>query len=205
MTVSYRVSMTDTWQYLGYLSTRTITGRFLLVLVLVAPLVGPVVSYYAATLHYVTPSHHAIHGPRFDHLLALVCLLAVALSYAVLFFSVLVGLYLGTLITPTTTITIDSEYCRLKSFMVAKTRWKQISTVSEEPEYFYFVGWTRAFSVPKRAFNSSSEACAFFNLASDYWRKAKGIPPMPPPSTSGVWPPAPRAGDSQELGGTPKG
>ena len=199
MTVSYRTSMADTWHYLSYLSTKTITGRVLLVLVLVAPLVGPVDSYHAAALHHATPPHHAIHSERFDHLLALVCLLAVALTYAVLFFSGLLGLYLGTLITPRTTIAIDSEFCRLKTFMTVKSRWKQIATVAEEPDYFYFIGWARAFYVPKRAFNSSAEAHAFFDLASDYWCMAKGTTPVPPPNTNGVWPPAPRAGDSQEL------
>ena len=113
--------------------------------------------------------------------------------YAIIIFSGLIGLYLGTLIASNTTITVDAESFSLSTniFGTAKTRWKLLSTVAEEADYFCFAGLVRAFLVPRRAFNSSAEARAFFNLASDYWRKAKGITPTPPPSTSGVWPPAP--------------
>lgn len=133
-------------------------------------------------------------------------LIVMTTIYATIFFSGLIGLYLGTLIAPSATVTVDAESFSLKTNILgtAKTRWKLFSTVAEEADYFCFVGFVRAFLVPKRAFNSSAEAYTFFDLASDYWRKAKGIAPPPPPNTYGVWPPAPRAGDSQEPGESPK-
>lgn len=83
--------------------------------------------------------------------------------------------------------------------------WQQIVAIVDDRDCFYlFLEQNNAFAVPKRAFNSSTEACAFFNAALAYWRQAKGIVPPPALDVSGVWPPAPRVGDSQELGETLK-
>lgn len=189
MTVSYRTTMADTWHYASYLSTKTMPGKFLLAFVSVALVASSVASYHATVLHHTVPSHHAASSANFNHLLALRFVLTAVFTYVMFLFWVLIVLYVGTLMAPIATITVDPEFWRLKTFTTVRSRWKQISTVAEEPAYF--VGWTRAFSVPKRAFDSSVEAYAFFDLASDYWRKAKGITPAPPPNTSGVWPPAP--------------
>ncbi len=125
--------------------------------------------------------------------------------YAIIFFSGLIGLYLRTFIAPNATVTVDAESFSLNTniFGTAKTRWKQFSRVTEEPDYFYFVGWARAFCVPKHAFDSSAEVYAFFDTALGYWRRAKGIAPPLTPDVSGVWPPAPRGVDSQGPGGKP--
>ena len=194
MTVSYRASMTDNWHQLRDIFTKTIMGRCLLVFVLVTPLAALVGFYHGASLHHKSPLHHAAPSPRFDHLMAIISLIMVATIYILFLFSVLVGLYLRTLIAPNATVTIDAETFSLNTFMTVKARWKLFLTVAEEADYFCFVGRTRAFLVPKRAFNSSAEAHAFFDTASSYWRKAKGIAPPPAPDLSGIWPPAPRAG-----------
>ena len=199
MTVSYRPSMTDNWHQFRYLFTKTILGKCLLVLFLVTPFVAPIAFYHGLSLHHTSPSHHAAPSPRFYHLMAIVSLIMVATTYAILLFSGLIGLYLGTLLAPDLTITIDSAFFGLKTSRSAKTRWKLISTIEEEAGYFCFVGRMRTFLVPKRAFNSSAEADAFFQMALGYWREAKGIVPPPAPDVSGVWPPAPRTGDFREV------
>lgn len=204
MTVTYRDSMIDTWHYLSYLSTKTIMGRCLLAFILVAPIVGGIVEYHIASLHQTASLHHTSLSPKRQHFLLLVVLLVIGGTYAYLSFCILLGLCLGTLIIRTRTFTIDPEYCRLKTFMGGKIRWTSFSSVIDDADYFYFVGWSRIVHIPKRAFDSSAEAYAFFETALGYWRKAKGIAPPPTPDTSGVWPPAPRVGDSQELGEKPK-
>jgi len=148
MTVSYRTSIADNWQYFSYLSTKTLTGRFLLVLIFIAFVASPVVSYHTATLHHTVPLHHAAPSADFDHLLALRSILTAIFACVMFLHWVLLVLYVGTLMAPKATITIDPEFWRLKKFMTVKSRWKQISTVAEEPHYFYFVGWTR-FLYPK--------------------------------------------------------
>ena len=82
--------------------------------------------------------------------------------------------------------------------------WKQIKAVEEDGRYLYFRKFWYTFIIPKDAFPSSAEAVAFFETASAYWRDAKGIVLHPTPDVSGVWPPAPRAGDLQEIGDAPK-
>ena len=194
MTVSYRPSMTDNWHQFRHFFTQTILGRCLLVFFLVIPFVAPVAFFHTVSLHHASPSHHAALGPRFYHLMAITSVVMVAATYAIILFCGLLSLCLGAFILPKTTITVNSETVTLSVSTTEKLGWKQFSAVEEEPDHFYFVGWKRAFLVPKRAFSSSAEAYAFFDLASDYWRKAKGIAPAPPPNTNGVWPPAPRAG-----------
>ena len=81
MTLSYRTTMTDTWQYLGHFSTRTIAGKFFLALLLAAPLVGPIAIYHAASLQHPTPS------PQMQHLMAIEAWSIVGGSYVTLMFS----------------------------------------------------------------------------------------------------------------------
>ena len=81
--------------------------------------------------------------------------------------------------------------------------WQQIKAVEEDARYIYLRKFWYVLSIPKDAFSSSAEAESFFALALAYWRKAKGIAPPPGLDLSGVWPPAPRAGDSQEVGSKP--
>ncbi len=82
--------------------------------------------------------------------------------------------------------------------------WQKVKAVEEDTRYIYFRKTWQMMTIPKDAFSSSVEAEAFFETALGYWRKAKGIPSPSAPATSGVWPPAPRVGDSQELGEKPK-
>ena len=199
MTVSYRTSMTDTWQYLTYLSTQTVGGRCLLPFILASPLLGPLMGLYHDGTFY-----RAAHGLRVGHLVWLVFWLAVGVTYIFVGLATWLNLYLGTLVAFNMTLTIDAEFCRLQTSTTVKYRWKQFLTIAEGPDFFYFIGWTQAFYVPIRAFNSSAEAYAFFDTALGYWRAAKGIAPPPGPDVSGDWPPAPRVGDSQEPGETRK-
>lgn len=94
----------------------------------------------------------------------------------------------------------------------ATVSWPQIAAVVDDQDCIYlflekkspFLEKNKAFAVPKRAFTTSTEAHTFFDAATACWRKAKGIVPPPASDVSGVWPPAPRAGHSQEPGETPK-
>lgn len=81
--------------------------------------------------------------------------------------------------------------------------WHQVKVVEEDACYIYFRRFWYPIAIPKDAFPSPAEAETFFNIALGYWRKAKGIALPPAPDVSGVWPPAPRAGDARELGGKP--
>ena len=117
MTVSYRMSMTDTWQYLSYLSTRTLAGRFFLALVLGVPLIGPVSTYHAA---HTASLHHMAPSLKMQHLMVLESWFIMAGIYITFLFSGLLGLYLRALIIPKATITIDSETWCLKTFMTVK-------------------------------------------------------------------------------------
>ena len=202
MTVSYRETMTDAWQYVSYIATKTIWGRCLYAFILFAPSAGFAGVYYVeVAFRHHTPLHHIAPHPKIDsHHMIIVFLLALGGFYIYVSFCGLLGLYLGTLLMPTKTITIDPEFCRLKIFMGGKTRWKAFSSLVEEANYFYFIGWTRTVHIPKRAFDSRADGESFFKTASAYWRQAKGIPPDPVPDVSSVWPPAPLSGGSQEAG-----
>ena len=103
------------------------------------------------------------------------------------------------------TTTIDSRFFLQHHLVNVKIPWKHFQALTEEAGYLHFFGRGRVFVIPKQAFPSDAEAGGFFDAAIAYWREAKGIASPPAPDVSGVWPPAPRAGDSQELGRTPKG
>ena len=81
--------------------------------------------------------------------------------------------------------------------------WKKIQAVEEDGRYLYFRKFWYTFFIPKDAFSSIAEAEFFFDTALTYWRDAKGTVLHPIPDVSGVWPPAPRTGDSQEVGSKP--
>ena len=81
--------------------------------------------------------------------------------------------------------------------------WQSIKAVEEDARYIYLRKSWNALTIPKDAFFSSAEAEVFFDAASSYWRDAKGIVLYPTPDVSGVWPPAPRAGNARELGDKP--
>jgi hypothetical protein len=84
-------------------------------------------------------------------------------------------------------------------------QWRHIRYIVEQGEYNCIV--TRALAatvIPKTAYHNPKEANAFIEQAEHYWHQAKGITPPPGPDVSGVWPPAPRVGDSQEPGETRK-
>ena len=53
--------------------------------------------------------------------------------------------------------------------------------------------------LPASAFSDPRQAHQFYETAVAYWREAKGLPPLVP-DTAGVWPPAPRSGNSAQLG-----
>ena len=57
--------------------------------------------------------------------------------------------------------------------------------------------------VPLAAFTDPREAQRFYELAVSYREAAKRGQPLPPSDETGVWPPAPRPGNSAEPGDTP--
>lgn len=79
-----------------------------------------------------------------------------------------------------------------------------MDTVDDRDCYYFFLGRANALAVPKRAFSGPDAALAFYNTARQYWQSGKTLATPNQEASPGVWPPAPRAGDSQELGGTPK-
>ena len=79
-----------------------------------------------------------------------------------------------------------------------------VDTVDDRDCYYFFLGRANALAVPKRAFNSPDAALAFYNTARQFWQSGKTLATPNQSDVPDVWPPAPRAGDSQELGGTPK-
>ncbi len=96
--------------------------------------------------------------------------------------------------------------------LVSKTRfrshaipWNDITDLLDTGRHFCFCqNAPAAVVVPKLAFADPEQAHAFFDQAEDCWRSERRRRDPPPPDAPGVWPPAPRAGDSQELGETPK-
>ncbi len=76
-------------------------------------------------------------------------------------------------------------------------RWKRITEIVDTGEYICFCqNYPTAVAVPKRAFPNQGQSAAFLEQATRYWREAKGLPEPSVPDTAGVWPPAPRPGDS---------
>lgn len=81
--------------------------------------------------------------------------------------------------------------------------WQDVLKITETPQdFFLFAKKGKSYIIPKRAFGSSEQAQAFLQAAETYWNSAKMG--LPAPMQEGVWPPAPRTGDSQESGETPK-
>ena len=191
MTVSFRTRAIDTWFFLCYLATRTVTGRCLLVLLLITPITGPAEAWY-----------QTVPGSKAEHFAASAFIPAVLATYALLAFALFLGIVLGMLLTPRTTVTISAKGCRRKEFFERQSSWKRFAKVEELSGYYYFAAWNIVFFIPKLAFSSGVEAEAFFATALTYWRNAKGLPPPPVPETLGVWPPAPRPANSAEPGGS---
>ncbi len=197
MTVSYRMSMGDTLQWFRYRYGRTILDRVFLALLFALPLAASMIiaftfgPLFAGSVYQNSALHHNPPNPKVIHTMLVVFWLALGYMYIILPVFGLAGLYLGSLIMRKITVTFDSQFCYAKSFMNVKVPWKLFSKAAEEPDYFYFLGRTRMVQIPKRAFDSRADGEAFFNTASAYWHKAKGIPPPPVPDTTSVWPPAP--------------
>ncbi len=130
-------------------------------------------------------------------------------SYALkeVLFSEALGLLLLFLVSASTlrkiaqrTVQIIPDGIRVKTEQnTLLLHWRHIRYIIEQGEYICFIGRALAATiVPKDGFPSPAEANAFFDTALRYWRAAKGIATPPAPDMSGVWPPAPCAGDSQE-------
>ncbi len=198
MTVSFRLSLVDYWHIISSRATKTLIGRCVLVLLLAAPFIGSSVALY-----------HTKHGSKAEHILKLYFLPIVGVTYLFLISEVTLGLLLATALaaklTPKITITISPQFCYYKAFFERKSSWRVFLALREEANYFYFVGWLRAFYIPKCAFDSRAEADAFYQTALGFWREAKGILPPALPDSPGVWPPAPRPGNSAEPGGRREG
>lgn len=191
MNVSFKARAIDTWYCFSYLATKTITGRCLLAFLLVFPVVGPAVAWY-----------NTIPGSKAEHFMRLAFLPGILGTDVLLAFSLFLGILLGTVVLPLTTMAIDPQFCYRVGFFKSKSSWRAFSTLTEEADYFYLMGWRRTFYIPKRAFDSRAEAELFFQTALTYWHEAKGTKPSIA-ETVGVWPPAPRSGNPVEPGDTP--
>ena len=189
MTVSFRSSLTDYWHQMSYLTTRTIAGRCFLAVYVIFPFIGPSVALY-----HTTPNSTA------EHTMRLLFLPAVGATYLFFVVAMTLGTVIAVAIEPKATVTIEREFCLRKSLISVKSPWRRFAKLTEEPDYFHFVGWRCHSYIPKSAFDSRAEADAFYQTALQFWREAKGLPEPPIPSTVGVWPPAPRPSNSAEPG-----
>ncbi len=81
--------------------------------------------------------------------------------------------------------------------------WQDVLKITETPQdFFLFAKKGKSYIIPKRAFGTPEQAQAFLQAAETYRSDAKSG--LPPPTQEGIWPPAPRATDSQEPGETQK-
>ena len=201
MTVTYRNNASDVWHTLVYLATRTVFGRLFLALMLICPFASP------ALIFFNTPP-----GSKAEHIAVITFLPMIGATIAILAFSIFIGVYLGKLISPHMTATLEPEYCCVTVVMFSRTRkgkipWRNFQRMSEERDFFCFFGWRSQVFIPKLAFASRAEADRLFHTALTYWYDAKGtVPPPPPapPDLTGVWPPAPQTPDLQEPGAAAK-
>ena len=194
MTVSYRISTTDAYHSLLCFLTRTGGGWFCLAYGLLTPVIRS-----AFRLYQTVPSS------RMGQALVHSFLPQIGVSYLACITVSFLWVFLSPYARPVVTTAIDNKCLRQHRLLNVKTSWQQFQALTEEGDYLHFFGRGRVFVVPKQAFPSNAEADAFFEAALGYCREAKGIVTPPDADVSGVWPPAPHAGDSQELGGTPKG
>jgi len=89
-------------------------------------------------------------------------------------------------------------------FLAGLIRWKDVTDILDVGGHVCFCqNFPSATVVPKSAFPNQEQANAFLEQAEHYWRRETGRRDPVPPDVSGVWPPAPRAVDSLELGGKP--
>jgi hypothetical protein len=82
-------------------------------------------------------------------------------------------------------------------------RWQQIADVTKAGDYVVICLKAGMIVIPRRAFPDGQAADSAYQKTLSYWRKAKGIP-LSIPDTAGVWPPAPRPGNSVEPGDGPE-
>ncbi len=93
---------------------------------------------------------------------------------------------------------VRSQYSGKLSFL-----WQRVSNISQEAEHLTICSENYiALVVPRRAFPNEQAAEGFYTAALAYWHEAKGTMPPPVPEIAGVWPPAPRPGNSAEPGDT---
>ena len=83
--------------------------------------------------------------------------------------------------------------------------WRLVSCILKEADYIAICsGSFDALVIPRRAFSDDQAAEAFFNAAISLWNRSNNLfAPVHDDAT--VWPPAPRSGNSAELGDGPKG
>lgn len=195
MTVTYRNNASDVWHMLVYLATRTVFGRLFLAFMLIFALAGP------ALFFFNTPP-----GSKAEHFPVIACLSALGIMCVALALGTLLGVYLGKLVSPQMTVTLEPECCCVSNVILSrlgkgKLPWRNFQRMSDEPDFFCFFGWRSMVFIPKLAFASRAEANRFFQTALTYWHEVKGTVPPAPPDLSRVWPPAPQTTTAQEPGG----
>jgi hypothetical protein len=192
--VTYKKTTGDAWNHICYLSNKTVSGRIFTIVMLSFPLL--------ANLQQIctTPPHTSYHKFLVHHLWFIMSFMYLSGS------TIMTGSLFATPTAVEHTVTISKEGYRISRLGSFKSSWRDFSRLAEESDYFYLVGWRRAIQIPKRAFRSPTEAERFFEAALSYWCEARGLPLTPPPNpdTAGVWPPAPRPGNSAEPGDSPQ-
>ena len=108
--------------------------------------------------------------------------------------------YLSRLLPVTVKISPLHLTCKF-GFWAGLIRWKDVTEIIEVGEHICFCqNFPSATVVPKSAFPNQEQLRAFLETAEHHWRRETGRRDPTPPDVSGIWPPAPRAGNARELG-----
>jgi hypothetical protein len=121
-------------------------------------------------------------------------------------FGLMIGAVLIACFSPLRTVQIAPSFLVCKTWGLSnRVRWESLTTILDTGDYICFC---RAFPVavviPKSAFRREERVNAFLEQATHYWHDATGRTQPLPLDTAGVWPPAPRPGNSVEPGDGPE-
>jgi hypothetical protein len=163
MTISFTASGKDGRHFLRYMATQTLTGRCVFALLLLMPAALPV-----WILHAVASEHPA--HPLPTSLLWLI----IAFDYFLLLLAVSLGFAVASVIRRDVTVTFNAESCSWESYGMLQTLvWRKFTTVTEDADYIFLLGWRLSYYIPKSAFPSRAAAEAFYEKMHQSWQAAK--------------------------------
>ena len=99
------------------------------------------------------------------------------------------------------TVTISSGSLRCENWVSKWTGCKGVMCTATD--ILIFQSASIGIAVPLNAFADPREAQCFYETAVGYWQSAKTGQPFTHTNETGVWPPAPAAGNSAEPGDSP--